>query len=59
MIKAMVYLWNAFVGRFSDRAVISGGMLPSSMSPPTPAQNARQGSRHKGRDGDGEFFRSY
>ncbi|EFO19780.1 hypothetical protein LOAG_08712 [Loa loa] len=30
-----------------------GGMLPSSMSPPTPAQNARQGSRHKGRDGDG------
>ncbi|VDK71434.1 unnamed protein product [Litomosoides sigmodontis] len=30
-----------------------GGMLPSSMSPPTPAQNARQGSRHKGRDSDG------
>uniref|UniRef100_A0A8R1TJC6 One cut domain family member n=1 Tax=Onchocerca volvulus TaxID=6282 RepID=A0A8R1TJC6_ONCVO len=30
-----------------------GGILPSSMSPPTPAQNARQGSRHKGRDGDG------
>ncbi|VDN05275.1 unnamed protein product [Thelazia callipaeda] len=29
------------------------GMLPASLTPPTPAQNARQGSRHKGRDGDG------
>ncbi|KAM3719241.1 Homeobox protein [Dirofilaria immitis] len=34
-----------------------GGMLPSSMSPPTPAQNARQGSRHKGRDSDGSTKR--
>ncbi|MCP9261850.1 Homeobox protein onecut [Dirofilaria immitis] len=37
--------------------ILDMGMLPSSMSPPTPAQNARQGSRHKGRDSDGSTKR--